>query len=166
MTDFDLNKFLQQYKPKSLTKYLTPYMHHQKLKKYQLLKNHNKSELIPTKTYIKYINIDDADDGKFKVEHIKSGGILIGCGKMINNKFVESKNPGEWRYMMLKFDPSPIRNDKGNIIKKRYNPRIFYICVSKYYIFYRIFVNDFRILLEKEKDKIDVELKDRRGNII
>lgn len=160
MTDFDLDVFFENHQPKSLTKYLSPYLNHRKLKNYKLLEN-NKTSLIPTKTYIKYIVIDDASEGKFRSSHIKAGGILIAGGKYANNKFVESDNPIEWKILKLKFDPSPSLDEKGRPVKRE--PRIFYISMSKYYIFYKNFDNGLRDFLRGQREKIDVQLLDSKG---
>jgi hypothetical protein len=178
MSDFDLNTFLQTYRPKSLKQYLAPYMHHRKLVNYALLEN-DKSALICSKTYVKYINIEDASDGKFRSSHIKAGGILIGCGKFVGKKFIETDNPLEWSscvlkrtssessmrsVLKLKFDPSVVRNEKGEIIKERSDAKIFYIKLSKYYIFYRQFDNGIRDIM---KNRIgEIELLDSKGNKI
>lgn len=163
MANFDLNTFLQTYRPKNLQQYLAPYMRHRKLINYKLLEN-DKTVLVPTKTYIKYIDIDDGVEGKFRSSHIKAGGILIGCGKFIGKKFVELGNPAECTVLKLKFDPSAMLNEKGQIIKERGEARIFYIKTSKYYLFYRSFDNGLRDIM---KNRIgEIELLDSRGNKI
>ena len=163
MSNFDLDTFLKNHKPKSLTKYLSPYMNHRKLKNYFLLEN-DKSELIPTKTYIKYIAIEDASDGKFRSSHIKTGGILIAGGKYSDNKFVESENPLEWKVLKLKFDPSPPLDKKGR--PKKREPIIFCISMSKYYIFYKKFENGLADYFKAKLENIEVELLDFKGKNI
>jgi len=155
-----LSDFYQNHQPKSLTKYLLPYLRHPRLKYYQLLENHNKPKLEPKKTYIKYINIDKAFIDHEIGSHIKSGGILIGCGKLINDKFIKSNYSLEWSHLMLKFDPSVIVNKKGKVVRGRLEVRTFVIKISKNYIFYRNFENDKRGFMQRQKDKIEVELKD------
>jgi hypothetical protein len=111
----------------TLVDYLAPYMRHPKLKDYYLLENHNKLQLNSKKTYIKYIKIDDAIAGNFRSDHIKVGGVLIGCGRAINNKFVESDDPSQWIILRLKYYSST------NAIK------IVHINVLKCYVFFRNF---------------------------
>lgn len=162
--DFDLDNFLNSYRPKSLVRFLKPYLNHRKLLGYQLLESHNKTieNLTVKQTYIKYIKITDAEEGKFKSEHIKAGGILIACGKMINNMFVTSDDPRDWDILKLKFDPSPIFDKKGNVIQERIDPRIYHIKISKYYVFFKKFeLTGFA----KQLNKVyDVELIKSKNN--
>lgn len=164
--DFDLNIFLKNYKPKSLYDDLKVYILHPKLKNYELINYHNKIKLIPKRTYIKYISMENTFKYKNIGNNIKSGGILIGCGKLANDKFVHSNNPNEWRFLLLKFDPSAIIDEKGNLVRPRIEPRTFLINMSKHYIFYRSFQGDARSLMERRKYKIEVEFKDRHGKIV
>lgn len=161
-----MEKFYQQHQKKSLVKYLLPYLRHPRLKNYQLMENHNKTEMIPNKTYIKYIDIDNVFADHFIGKHIKAGGILIGCGKMMGENFVNKDKPTEWTHLMLKFDPSVIVDRKGNVVRGRLEVRTFVICMNKNYIFYKNFENDRRLIMQRQMDKIEVKLKDKYGNII
>lgn len=164
MTDFDLNTFLKNYQPKSLVNFLAPYMHHKKLANYTLMEHQNKSDLVPTKTYIKYINIDDAIEGKFRSSHIKAGGILIGCGRLVGKKFIQSNDSRQWRILQLKFDPSAIIDNTGRVVKDRMDPIIFHININKCYVFYKHFDNGMRDFMKNAR--YDVELIDSKGNVV
>lgn len=161
--DFDLDNFLKNYKPKEdLKTYLAPYMKHKKLINYKLVEKNNRDEILPSKTYIKYIDIDDAKDGeKFRSSHIKSGGFLLGCGKLIGNKFICLDDPKEWKIMKLKFDPSAFVDEKGKV-KKRIDPLVFFINLSKNYVFFRVFQNGMRDMMKN----IEIELVNTKGKVI
>lgn len=162
-----LGNFYKKHKPNSLSNYLAPYMRHRRLKNYHLLEYHNKTKIVPTKTYIKYINIDDAKDGNFRSSHIKAGGILIGCGKFVNDKFVELDDPLQWKILKLKFDPSAIIDKKnGKIVRDRIDPRIFHININKNYVFYKNFDNGMYDIMKNRMDRIEVVLCDSKGKIV
>jgi hypothetical protein len=161
-----LEKFYKNYQRKSLTNYLSKYLQMSRLKDYRLLHNKNKTKLVPKKTYIKYISIDDAYIDKYYDDHIKAGGILIDCGKLIGDKFVSMDDPSEWYCLMLKFDPSVIINKKGQVVRDRLEPRVFFINLSKHYVFFRRFENGFRDLMHRMMEKIEVELIDENGRIV
>lgn len=148
MNNFDLESFLKNYKPKSLVKYLQPYMTLSKLRRYHLLEDHNKSELIVRRTYVKYIKIDQTFKKKKLCNDVKTGGILIGGGIFQGDKFLNRDDVKEWKYLMLKFDPSFIIQ-KNKINQQRLDkPRIFFIKMNNNYIFFRRFVNDKRSFME------------------
>jgi len=157
MSDFDLDTFLKNHKPKSLTKFLAPYMNHRKLKGYSLLENDNLLDITPRKTYIRYIDIDNAVEGEFRSSHIKVGGILLNGGNYNNNKFVKSEDHSAWKFLKLKFDPSRLVDKNNNVVRER-KSKEYVIRMSKYYIFYKNFDNSFRDYLLKHMEKIDVEL--------
>lgn len=165
VTNFNLDLFLKDYKPKSLEKFMSPYINHKRLKEYILMDDNNKRNLRSTKTYIKYINIDDAEKLIPKSNYIKRGGILLGCGKFIGNKFIKSEDMNQWKYLMIKSDPSPLENDDGTANEER-KSRIFFLKISKHYIFYKRFDNSLRDILRRRLEEMDLELKDNQGNIV
>lgn len=65
MTDFDLDKFLKNYKPKKLD--LTLYLKYNKLKGYRLLHNKDIDKLVPNRMHINYIRRCDAFMDKMAV---------------------------------------------------------------------------------------------------
>ena len=123
----DIDKLLENYKPKSLKKYLSKYIYRKKLLNYTLLEDNNYDEIIPSETYIKYIYIDEAYCDKNLDSHIKSGGFFLRGGIYKGNKFIET-DKSKWKYLLLKYDPS------NNIYS---NPVTYTICISKCYIFYK-----------------------------
>ena len=156
MADSDFVKnFLKTYKPKVLD--LTSYLRCPKLKGYRIMKK--KSELVPLKTYIKYIKLEDANDGFDLSSHIKAGGILLKGGYYSKSKFVNDRNPDRWTHLLLKFDPNPIERyssdsaDDDNI-QEPIEKRTFSIKISNYHIFYKSFSRGNREFFEK----IDIEL--------
>lgn len=154
--EFDINDFLKTYQPKKLTQYLSPYLKCDTLKRYNLLEHWNINDLIPQRTYIKYIRIDEAFKDKFYNKHIRAGGILIKGGIMENGIFYKKNNNKLWTHLVLKYDPEPLIDENGVIVRERFNePKIFIIKISKYYIFYKHFENNkrnyFEVILEKLK---------------
>jgi hypothetical protein len=153
--EFDINQFLKSYRPKNLTTYLVPYLKCVALKGYHLLEHYNADKLIPRRTYVKYIKIDEAFKDGFYDNHIRPGGILIGGGHIINGMFNKTHNNKLWTHLMLKYDPEPLIDETGKIIRERFDkPKIFLIKMSKYYIFYKHFdVDDkrnyFEVILKK-----------------
>lgn len=145
MIDFDLNNFLADYKPKKMD--LSCYQKCDKLKKYIYL-NNQIDNLIPFKTYIKYIKYDDAFKNNKYDTHIKSGGILL-AGGVYRDKFIKKMDNTKWTHLMLKYDPSKVINEDGNLVDGRLtNPIIFVIKIANNYVFYRKFENDQRIKFE------------------
>lgn len=143
-------KFRQNYQPKKVD--LTPYLRSPKLRGYSQLKNN--SDLIPLKTYIRYIKPEDIFEGFNWSSHIKAGGILLKGGYYANDKFHPLNNPNEWTHLLLKFDPSPMEDKDGKIHERLSEPRIFSIKINKYYIFYKRFSDDLR----RDFENIKVEL--------
>lgn len=141
MTDFNLDDFLANYKPKKLD--LSYYLKCPKLKNYTFMDN-NIDALVPLKTYVKYVKIDEENTDKKYNTHIKSGGILL-AGGIYRDKFIKRTNNKTWTHLMLKYDPSKITDDNGNIVDGRLDePIIFTIKIASNYIFYKKFGNDKR----------------------
>jgi hypothetical protein len=139
MADSDFFKqFRKNYKPKVLD--LSPYLRRPRLNGYKIL--NEKKDLVPYKTYVKYINISDAFQDENLDSHIHTGGILLKGGKRAD-KFYEVENPAEWTHLLLKYDPSPIIDEDDNVIRDRLaKPRTFTIKISNYHVFYRTFGNN------------------------
>ena len=144
--EFDLDEFLKNYKPKSLKKILEPYLQCKKLKSYQLLEHHNKYELVPFSTYIKYIKIDNAFKDKHYSDHVR-GGLLLSGGRYIKGEYTKTDDPSIWTHLMLKFDPTPIDDDNMVVNRsaalsvKQQAALTFMIQISRCYVFYKKFVN-------------------------
>ena len=138
---FDLNKFLENNKPKSVEKWLGPYMRTDKLDNYMYMKKKKDiARLLPLKTYIKYIRIEDScGNKKRKKSHIKCGGILISGGTFCNKKYVVLDDPKEWTHLTLKYDPSVTVDPDGKVISDRVVPYVYKIKLSKVHVFYKIF---------------------------
>lgn len=154
--DLGLESFYKSYKTKNLD--LSKYQNHPLLQNYHLLTD--KKNLNISKTYIKYVSAQKIHRPIIKNKYIKSGGILIGHGKMYGKKFIHLDDPTKSTHLLLKFDPSMmVKSD--NIIK--IEPRIFVIKMSNYYIYYRHYTKSHRDIL---KEKIEVILKDKYGNIV
>lgn len=133
MQTFDLNTFLKSYRPKTLEKELEPYLRCSRLRKYKLLKKNNLDQLVPAKTYIKYVQIDRSFTNTNYKSHIR-GGLLLEGGIMRGLNFVKINNKENWTHLMLKFDPTPVDDNSRDDLK-----RIFCINISNCYVFYRIF---------------------------
>ena len=141
MTDFDLNTFLKNYKPKKLD--LTPYLKLDKLKGYQLMDNNDPSNLFPKETYVKYLKRNDAFKDKDLKLHIR-GGILLAGGTIVNNEFVSMDNRSKWTHLLLQFSPFPtgvVKSKKGFGYEKvyDYDSHTFRIKLNDYYIFYKYY---------------------------
>jgi hypothetical protein len=137
MSDFDLNKFLKNHKPKKLEDDLQSYIECDKLKSYKLFKRNATSNLISGMAYIKYIKINDAFvDDNFS-SHIKSGGMFVNGGIFDEGKFKPIKNVSQWTHFMLKTVPFPTKNDDTDE-ELLLDSHVFFITVSDYYIFYKI----------------------------
>lgn len=144
-------QFKQNYKPKKLD--LTPYLRSPKLKGYQLLTD--KTKLVPMKTYIKYIKPGDVFEGIDWSSHIKAGGILLKGGYYADHQFHQLADPNEWTHLLLKFDPSPMEDEEGNIQERLDKPRIFTIKIDNYHVFYKTFSGNMRDFFKNVK----IELK-------
>jgi hypothetical protein len=140
--EFNLNTFLKKYKPKSLKEQLKPYLSNSRLKKYTLLEN-NIENIVPACTYIKYINIETAFSNNDYNSHIRTGGILLAGGNIVNSKFQQSNDRETWKYLLIKYDPS-IYDDKD---AERREVRTYIISLKKNYIFYYKFGNNMKELL-------------------
>lgn len=149
-SDF-FKQFCKTYQPKKLD--LTPYLRTRKLRGYKLLKNN--SELIPMKSYIRYVKTEDVFEGIDWNSHIKAGGILLKGGYYANDKFYQLNDQSEWTHLLLKFDPSPMTDDNDNIYERLTKPKIFTIKINKYHIFYKSFNGGLRDLFEN----VQIELK-------
>ena len=140
MTDFDLEKFLKNYKSKKLD--FGPYLRCKKLKNYHQLKNSDRDKLIPGKTYVKYVKIGDAFKDNNYNDHIKCGGILIFGGIYVRDKFRETDDYDKWTHLMIKFDPSPKINNDNKIERSLDDPLIFVIKLTNCYVFYKFCGNE------------------------
>jgi hypothetical protein len=144
---FDLNNFLKNYQPKKIN--LESYLKCSKLKKYQVLNKKNIFNLVPFRTYIKFIKSEDLFKDENLKDHIRAGGILL-AGGTYNEKFIRTKNPKNWTHLLLRYEPKPDLID-GIEIKKE--PRIYYIRINKYHIFFRNYSrnlrDDLQFILEK-----------------
>lgn len=134
---FDLDKFLKNYKPKPRLSIET-YLKTKKLSGYNLMIN-----VTDLKSdgcyYIKCIHKMDAFSDENYESHVHSGGMFMSGGYYNKRRFVKSKYPTDWTHLMLKFDPPQQVNDLGVIVKdKLEKPRIFFINISEYHIFYKI----------------------------
>lgn len=139
--DFNLEKFLSDYKPKVLD--LSPYLKLDKLKGYQTLERKNMANLIPQQTYIKYMKMADAYKDRDLKSHVR-GGILVAGGTFVNGKFVKSDDDGTWTHLILRFAPFPTavtRSKKGFGHQKIYEheTHLFFIKINDYYLFYKYF---------------------------
>ncbi|MEM0353953.1 MAG: hypothetical protein QXW79_00090 [Thermoplasmata archaeon] len=139
MKEFDLKKFLKNYMPKKLEKSLSPYLRSERLKNYKLLGYRDRENLVPQKTYIKYVRLTDAFRDKNYDTHIKAGGILLAGGNYIDGQFKKMNEKNKWTHLLLKLN--------------LFDVRIYIINISRYYIFYRVFGtnrrDDFEVLLRK-----------------
>lgn len=133
-SDF-FKEFRKTYKPKTLD--LTPYLRSSRLRGYRLMIDRTK--LVPLKTYVKYIRQSDAFEGINWNSHIKAGGILLKGGHYQDEKFRQLDDPNMWTHLLLKFDPSPMEDDEGNMMERLDGPKIFTIKIDNYYIFYKSF---------------------------
>jgi hypothetical protein len=143
MSNFDLQQFLKEYKPKKLD--LRPYLKLEKLKGYTLIENSDYSELYPKETYVKYLKLADAFKDKDLKMHVK-GGILLDGGTFVNGLFVRLENKKKWTHLMVLFNPYPtgvIKSKKGFGQQKiyDYDQHIFYLKINDYYLFYKYFEN-------------------------
>ncbi|MEM3062367.1 MAG: hypothetical protein QW303_02305 [Nitrososphaerota archaeon] len=139
MEKFDLKKFLKTYKPKKLEKFLFPYLRSERLRNYRLLGYGDRGNLVPRKTYIKYVKLMDAFQDKNYDSHIRAGGILLAGGTYLDGQFKKLDDKKKWTHLLLKLNLFDIR--------------IYIINISRCYIFYRVFGtnrrDDFEILLRK-----------------
>ena len=136
MSNFDLNTFLKNYKPKNLENTLEPYTKCNKLKNYKFLNRCMKNKLVSQRTYIKYVKINESFKDKHYDEHIYCGGILLDGGTIKDSKFIKSNDNESWTHLRLKYNLTDIVDNKK---KEIVEPRIYIINISKYYIFYKIF---------------------------
>ena len=97
MTDFDLDKFLKNYKPKEAVNYLEKYCQHRKLKNYKLLNDLTK--LKKAKTYIRYVEKNVAEN-EYDSKNIKVGGVFLAGGTFKERKFVACEDPGDWKVLL------------------------------------------------------------------
>lgn len=127
--DFDLDTFLQSYRPKSLQKSLMPYTKNPKLRGYTLLTKDAFSSLTPGKDYIKYIPFREAFSDEEYGEHIRSAGIFLYGGFFVYRKFIESSNTSEWTHIMMTFSEE---TDENTRVKRYMKLRL-----ERNYIFYK-----------------------------
>ncbi|AGF85600.1 hypothetical protein QJ854_gp182 [Moumouvirus goulette] len=139
MSQFDLEKFLQNYKPKTID--FSPYLSLNKLYGYKRVTKKNIDNLELYKTYIKYIHVNDIESDKNYRKHIHCGGILMKGGFFTLNKFYESDNKNNWTHLMLKFIPFKTLKKTKNGVKfvEEYESHSFFIKISNYHIFYKQF---------------------------
>lgn len=138
MSDFDLESFLKGYKPKKKKMDLSPYTKCDKLKSYTMLTSKNMDDVEEAITYIKYIPVGDALKDKKYSDHIKCGGILLAGGIYDEGKFKAQKDRSMWTHLHLKFVPFPKINRRG-VREYVYEDHAFYIKISNYHLFYKIF---------------------------
>jgi len=141
MADFDLDKFLQTYKPKKIEDSLEPYLKLPKLKGFTLLKHNSKNtvaleQLLPGKTYIKYIKHADACKDKHYKDHIKSG-MLVAGGYFHKGEFVKSADQTEWTHIVLKYvvNTQPDETDETDQSHRSVD-KVFTVSLRTNYIFY------------------------------
>lgn len=133
MSNFDLDKFLANYKPKKEPN-LGPYLRMKTLKHYKLMKN--KEQLIPEKMYIKYIKEGNMMlDDKYDDRVIEDGGMLVSGGHFINGEFVETNNKSDWTHLKLRTDISK----KTKNYQRYYS---YYIKIISYVIFYKSYASN------------------------
>lgn len=142
MSNFNLDDFLANYKPKKVN--LEPYLKLDKLKNYKWMEHEEDKQLLkPNRTYIKYIKMGDAHKDKNYQLHVR-GGILLAGGTYINGTFHRLVERLKWTHLMLRFSPFPSeikRSAKGHGQKKLYDydHHTFCIKINDYYIFYKYF---------------------------
>lgn len=140
------------------------YENHDRLKNYTALKC--KSDLVPLKTYVKYISYDNSCKSDKSDKYIMSGGILIGCGKMVGNTFVSVGNPAEYTHLILKFDPKICKYEDGLPVEKKLKSRSFIIKITKNHIYYRYFEKAGKSFFRRQIEKLQISFVDRHGNKI
>ena len=135
MDNFDLNKFLKNYKPVDATDKLHKYL--KLIPDYMYMTLSDKKSIIPNKTLIKYMANDiDLNNNKDKYERkkdIKHGGLVLAVGNLVDKKFVaidEDKIGNNWSYIKLRM---LIKDDYDNT-----EMRIFFIKITNFYVFYKI----------------------------
>ena len=148
MKKFDLNNFLNNYKPKGLVD-LSPYLQLLPLNGYQWLQSKSEyKNLIPFDTYIKYIRIGyEFENDECLENHIEDGGLIVAGGSYINGQFVQTDDKKKWTYLKLDTNISKKTGKKG----KHYN---YIIKISNYNIFYQTIASDaFEVILSSFKSK-------------
>lgn len=150
MNKFDLKAFLKQYKPADPLIELAPYLKLKKLQGFAVSTKKNRKDLIPGKTYIKYVKYSVAFSDTNYTTHIKSGS-LIGGGIYEKGKFVTTDNENEWTHIRLKFKGTfEEENDEGELENVE-REAIFVVSLNNNYIFYRT-----QITLREQLENIDV----------
>lgn len=159
MAEFNLKEFLKNYKPKKVD--ILSYLKCPKLRSYKIMKNVD--ELVPLKMFIKYINEEDLFKDKKLDEHVRTGGFLISGGyykdkwnrqkQIYEKKYFVSLDQSKWTHLLLKFAPSQMRDENGELLEK-IEPKTFIIKIFNKQIFYKHFSNDIRRILEE----YDIEL--------
>jgi len=127
--NFDLDDFLKNYIPKSSEDALKLCLKNKKLKGYNILSKKTIKEIIPGKTYIKYIK----NTANYDVEELQSGGIFVAGGISQKNGFKHMEKSIDWTHLMLKickYDDNS-QNDA--------DAYVFVIKISNFHIFYKLF---------------------------
>ncbi|AAV50937.1 hypothetical protein [Acanthamoeba castellanii mimivirus] len=132
MTTFDLDDFLKSYKPKKVD--LSSYTNHTKLKGYTYITKDDFNNLIPNRTYIKYILRSDVGTENNISKQIHCGGFFLSGGNFSGKKFVQSDDWITWTHLFLKYCPHPESNLNGEFTEHK-----FYLKTTKYYLFYRYY---------------------------
>ena len=126
---FNLQSFLESYMPKNIISEMAPYTISKKLAGYTFVDKTSINRIVPGKTYVKYIRINEAfKDTKYD-DHIRAGGIVLWGGIVIDGLLEKVSDPKKWTHLVIKYTSSV---DK-NITK------IFRLNMSNYYLFYRRF---------------------------
>lgn len=123
MSDFNLEKFLKNYKPAKLD--FGPYLKCEKLKGYEKMKD--LSDIVPTKTYIKHIKTSDAFQDKKYNDHIHYGGLVLAGGIYVDGKF--EKTESKWTHFQMKVK---IPLEDGS-----FESKVYVIKIINYYIFFK-----------------------------
>lgn len=131
---FDLDNFLQNHKPKEIESSLSVYLKCSKLNGYEILKHNNRDSLIKGRTYIRYIHIEESFSNKKYESHIKSGGVLIAGGKLIDGVFTSTLDSSRWTYLLLKYGKKNKDDETEEVI--------FHIPIKKNYIFFKTMMNN------------------------
>lgn len=117
-TKFDLDEFLANYKPKKVD--ITKYLNTRKLRRYREMTDIY--DLIPKRTYVKYIICGDAFSTKDYESHVRCGGFLINGLVFVekSRKFSTSDDNGEWTHLLIKWEPVKQYDHNGNIYDSHY----------------------------------------------
>ena len=132
---FDLDDFLDNYKPKDIEDYLKHYINNKKLRGYRLLKNNDAAVLEPNRHYIRYVKITDTKEDEIDVDHkIHGGGFYVTGGYLSKGFFTRTNDSKKISHLQLCYN---IVNEDGTIKKN-----VYVIALSRYHIFYKSVKSD------------------------